>query len=159
MKHVLPFLLLILLPACGPKPTEPKPAATTPSSAPATPKPTPLPIATPAAAAQVQQIFTSPSLNLRVNEELMLIGDVLLSDGKKLSFDQVMSLIQLKNQSPELLLVDPTTRLMRALKAGTAVLAISAKNQTNIQMLVTVRIADGDAGIDPNIALVDVEVE
>ncbi len=159
---LLSFCLLTLLSfSCAPKPaataSSPNPQPTTAVSA--TPRPTPLPSASVSTEAKIQQILTSNELNLKVDEELLLIGDVLLSNGTKVSLDSVMPLLKLDNQNPDLLNLNAETRLVRALKAGTALVTVASKAQPDLKVLVTVRIETPAPGIDPNAALVDVEIE
>lgn len=144
--------------ACAPQNTTPPTPSAQPTAVP-TPKPTPIPLATPAPAATVQQILVSSSLGLRVDEELLLIGDVVLSDGKKLAFDTAISLLTLNNQNPDLISLNPATRLIRGLKPGTATLTLASKTQPGVQLQVTIRVEAPGSGIDPNVALVDIEIE
>ena len=162
MKRELIILGFLLLASCAPKPaatvsTNPTPQASA-TSVP-TPTPTPLPSASVPSEIKIQQILTSGTLSLRVDEELMLIGDVMLSNGQKVSLDSVKQLLKLDNQNPDLLLLNTDTRLLRALKAGTAIVAVSAKDQPDLKVLVTIRIETPAAVMDPNAALVDVEIE
>lgn len=161
MKRELALFSFLLLVSCAPaKPTTVASPAPQPTAAAVeTPRPTPLPSASITAEAKIQQILTSNELNLRVDEELMLIGDVLLSNGTKVSLDSVMALLKLDNQHPELLSLNAETRLVRALKPGTALVTVSSKSQPDLKVLVTVRIETPAPGIDPNVALVDVEIE
>lgn len=154
------FLPIILLAACSSEPatTSPSPAPSAAASLPAAPEATPQPEVS-AAAAQIQSILTSSHLDLQVNEELMLIGDVKLSDGQTLSFDRVQDLITLKNNNPELLSLDLPNRLIKAQKAGVATLEIASRQQSNIKVQVTVQISPATPDLDPNIALVNVEIQ
>lgn len=124
-----------------------------------TPRPTPLPSVSVTPALKIQQILTTGSLNLKVNEELMLIGDVKMSNGQQVSFDSVKSLLMLENLNPDLISLNPDTRLIRALKSGTATLVIGAKGSLGVQATVNIQIAGNTSEIDPNTALVDVEIE
>lgn len=148
----------LVLNACGPTPERTQNPQVQPSaSAVPTARPTPLPSAAPDA--PIQAILTSQELELRVSEELMLIGDVRLANGQQVSFDAVMNQLQLENQNPELLQLDLQNRIIRALKAGTATVLISARNQPELRTRITVQIAALADAIDPNIALVDVEID
>ena len=168
LKHARPFyiclnatLLLasfVLFTGCGPSPARTQsPQAQPSASAEPTARPTPLPSAAPDA--PIQAILTSQELELRVSEELMLIGDVRLANGRQVSFDAVMNQLQLENQNPDLLQLDLQNRIIRALKAGTATVLISARNQPELRARITVQIAALADAIDPNIALVDVEID
>lgn len=157
---LMALLLLVLTPlnACGPRPARTQNPQVQPSaSAAPTARPTPLPSA--AADAPIQAILTSQQLELRVSEELMLIGDVRLANGRQVSFDAVMNQLELENQNPDLLAIDLQNRIIRALKAGTATVLISARNRPELRTRITVQIADLANAIDPNIALVDVEID
>jgi len=161
MKRIcLTLTSALLLTACGPDPNKTaNPTNPAPSSAPPTALPTPLPAAPVGLDAQIRSILSSQQLDLRVSEELMLIGDVTLSNGEKVSFDAVAELLQLENRNPDLLRLDVESRLIRALKAGTATVIISARQQPDLKLSITVRIAALSSGLDPNVALVDVEIE
>ncbi len=156
---VLSFLVLV---GCSPTGCSTQ-NASAPSPAPtaivSTPKPTPLPSGSVAPTLKIQQIITSGSLTLKVDEELMLIGDVKMSDGKQVSFDSVKTLLMLENLNPDLISLNPDTRLIRALKSGSATLVIGAKGVLGVQATVNIQIAGNTPGIDPNVALVDVEIE
>lgn len=151
-------IMASLLLGCAPQNTSTPAPSAKPTAAP-TPRPTPIPVATPAPAATVKEIQVSSSLGLRVDEELLLIGDVLLSDGKKLAIDTAMSLLTLSNQSPDLISLNPATRLIRGLKPGTATLTVASKTQPGVQLQVSIRVEAPGSGIDPNVALVDIEIE
>jgi len=157
MKSLVIPLSLFFLVSCASKPANTPVPSPQPTEIPkATAKPTPLPSAP--VAATVQQLITSSELNLKVGEEIMLIGDAMLSDGTKVSIDSIQSHLNLTNQTPDLLSLNVDTRLLKALKAGTAVIQVAAKDNPGLQVLVRVNIADNAETIDPNVALVDVQV-
>ncbi|MEZ0372987.1 MAG: hypothetical protein ACAI44_28100 [Candidatus Sericytochromatia bacterium] len=151
---------LFFLISCAPKPTDVKPSPAPQATAkPVTPSATPLPpVQSLTPNIHVQQIITTGELNLRVGEELMLIGDAMLSNGQKVSLDSVMSRLSLNNQNPDLMQLNSQTRVIKALKPGTAVVLVAATDNPGLQVLVRIQISDATA-IDPNIALIDVEVE
>lgn len=159
LKYVLPLVFMLM--ACSPEPTSsapiPSPQANSiPEASP------PVVTASPAIAiseAQIQAFLTSKTLDLQVNEELMLIGDIQLDDGTRRSFDQVQNLITITNNHPDLLSLDLKNRLIKALKAGTATVELAVRDHPTVKVLVTIKIAAVTPGIDPNIALVDVEIQ
>ncbi|MGV3526818.1 MAG: hypothetical protein ACO1RX_21550 [Candidatus Sericytochromatia bacterium] len=158
MKTLRLLFPLLLLVACTSQPTDSRPAPTaSPSQAP-TPTPTALPSASLTPETTIQAILTSPLLNLKVNEEMLLIGDVQLSNGQRVSLDALLSQIELQNLNPDLLQLEPSTRLLKALKAGTATIVIKARAAASISSRVTIQIDNPTPGIDPNVALVDVEI-
>ncbi|MEZ0370528.1 MAG: hypothetical protein ACAI44_15670 [Candidatus Sericytochromatia bacterium] len=149
---------LIFLISCAPKPTDVKPSPA-PQATVKPPTATPLPpVQSLTPNIHVQQIITTGELNLRVGEELMLIGDAMLSNGQKVSLDSVMSRLSLSNQNPDLMQLNTQTRVVKAIKPGTAVVLVAAKDNPGLQVLVRIQISDATA-LDPNIALIDVEVE
>ena len=161
MRYTYFFLLAFVLMACSPEPSN---NVVKPTPKPATSTATPVPTATPSPAeiiseAQIKAILTSKTLDLQVNEELMLIGDIQLDNGVKRSFDQVQNLIKIKNNHPSLLSLDLKNRLIKALKAGTATVEIASLDNPQIKVLINVKIAPVTPGIDPNVALVDVEIQ
>lgn len=158
MKTLRLLFPLLLLAACTSQPTDSRPAPTaSPSQAP-TPTPTPLPTASVTPETTIQAILTSSLLNLKVNEEMMLIGDLQLSNGQRVSLDALLAQLELQNLNPDLLQLDPASRLIKALKAGTATVVIKARNGEGVTSRITVQIDNPTPGIDPNVALVDVEI-
>lgn len=159
MKSLVIPLSLFFLVSCTSKPANTPAPTPQPTETPkATAKPSPIPSASVPAAATLQQLITSSELNLKVGEEIMLIGDAVLSDGSKVSIDSIQNRLNLTNQTPELLALNTDNRLLKALKAGTAVIQVAAKDNPSLQVLVRVMIADNAETIDPNVALVDVQV-
>lgn len=148
----------LILSSCGPNTHRTEPHSQPSASVSASPRPTPLPSAELPSDALIEAIMTSQKLELRVSEELMLIGDVRLASGQQVSFDDVNDKLQITNQNPDLLNLEVQSRLIRALKPGIATLLISAR-ETDLQIRVTVQISDLTDSIDPNIALVDVEID
>lgn len=148
-----------MLASCAPQPANtpaPSPSTAVPQ---ATPTPTPLPSASVAPAVKIQQLITSSELNLKVGEEIMLIGDAMLSDGTKVSLDSIQSRLNITNQTPELLKLDLASRLVTALQSGTAMIQLAAKDNPSLQITVRVNIAAKADELDPNVALVDVQIE
>lgn len=159
MKTLLILLSMMLLAGCPPQNTTQPSAEPTSFPTIKPPVPTPLPSVSLAPTAQIQQILTTTQLTLKVNEELMLIGDVVLNNGTKVSFDSVKNLLEVQNQNPALLSLDLNNRLVKGLQAGTATVLVSAKGNPAAQVLVTIQIEAVTASLDPNVALVDVEIE
>ncbi len=165
MKRTI-LALSVLLTACAPPQTaatpSARPSAVSPQPGPSTqPTPTPSPVNStpPVSTDQIRAILTNGELTLQVNEELMLIGDVEFSSGKKITFDSVLALLNFENQNPELLSLDAGSRLVKALKAGTATVVIASKARPDLKAPVKIQIVPVPAGIDPNVALVDLVIE
>lgn len=158
MKSLVIPLSLFFLVSCTSKPANTPAPTPQPTETPIATKPSPIPSAPVPAAATLQQLITSSELNLKVGEEIMLIGDAVLSDGTKVSLDSIQNRLNLTNQTPELLTLNADSRLLKALKAGTAVIQVAAKDNPGLQVLVRVLIADNAEAIDPNVALIDVQV-
>jgi len=164
MKRLI-LVLSVFMTACAPTPPQATPPASPAASvqpgpsAPPSPTPTPVNSAPPVSNDQIQAILTSGELTLQVNEELMLIGDVEFSSGKKITFDSVLALLNFENQNPDLLSLDASSRLVKALKAGTAKVVIASKARPDLKAPITITILPVPAGIDPNVALVDLVIE
>ncbi len=168
MKNVIRFsgslVLLSVLTSCFSQPEAPNVPQVSPppvaAARPASPQPVPVaPTPEQTVDATIQAILTSSSLSLQVNEELMLIGNLRLNNGQTVSFDELQNLLQLDNQTPTLLQLDAANRLVRALKAGQATVVISSRQNPNIKVPVTIDIVAPPPGIDPNVALVDLEIQ
>lgn len=166
MKRMILALSVFLI-ACAPTPPQ---TTVTPSARPGeSPQPGPItqPTATPSpvnstppvSTDQIRAILTNGELTLQVNEELMLIGDVEFSSGKKITFDSVLELLNFENKNPELLSLDASSRLVKALKAGTATVVIASKTRPDLKAPITIQILAVPTGIDPNVALVDLEIQ
>lgn len=161
MKKWMVFSSFILVACAPPAPTQPSPQPSAPTKASVQPQPQPTPVnsVAPTVEDKIREILTSRELKLLVNEELMLIGDVSMNSGKKITFDAVLELLKFENKNPDLLSLDPANRLVKALKSGTATVIIASKQQPQIQVPIKVIISAPAPEIDPNVALVDVEIQ
>lgn len=108
--------------------------------------------------ATIKRILTSGELTMRVGEELMLLGEVEMSDKSKISFDNLKNQLKIENLKPELLNLDTTQRLVKALKAGTAEIKITPIANAALGLTVKVTIQAPPPAIDPNVALVELEI-
>ena len=163
MKHSLIFgLLFCVLIGCEKAPPTTVNSETT-STLISTKSPT-LPIP-----AQIQETFnikegvflkgisTSTELNMRVGEELMLLGEVSFSDGKTLSFDQLKNILNVENKTPNLLSLDLNTRLVKALQSGSAKVLVTLKQSPLIQQEVIILIQK--PLVAPDQAILNLEIE
>lgn len=163
-KEIAVTLLLSLLASCFPEVKTPNtstpetPPQTTASSSPA-PAPSQPAVIVPGDSESIQQILTSGELALQVNEELMLIGDLRLSSGRTVSFDVLQSRLRFENQTPELLILDTQSRLIKALKSGEATILISSRENPALKIPVRVKITPAPLGIGANEALVDLVIK
>ncbi|PIQ25886.1 hypothetical protein COW36_22385 [bacterium (Candidatus Blackallbacteria) CG17_big_fil_post_rev_8_21_14_2_50_48_46] len=123
------------------------------------PQEKPQPSASPVSIATVLKVITSENLQLQVGEELMLVGDVEMSDKRKLSFDQIQKQLKIENLKPDVLSLDIGQRLIKALKPGLAEVRISPLNQEKLGLTVKVLIVAPPPAIDPQVALVELEIE
>lgn len=162
-KQIFGVFLLSFVSACfpqAPNTSSPSPAPTAAASS----QPSALPSAIASALPpdvneSIQQILTSGELALQVNEELMLIGTVRLSSGRTVSFDELASLLKIENQTPELLTLDVQSRLVKALKSGQATVLISARQNPEIKVPVSIIISAPPSAIGADEALVDLEIK
>lgn len=159
----LSLLMCLSLMACSPEATTPNtPQAQAPrlggamqiekAAEAVTPPPVQL------TAADIREIIASQELALNINEEMMIIGQVRLKDGRTLNFDEIERFLQIENQNPELVNLDFQNRLVRALQSGNALIQLSIKDQPNIKLDMRFTIAAPAPEIDPNIALVEVDI-
>ena len=157
------IFLLSFVSACFPSaPNTSSPQSPAPTAAPIQPSAIPSSMASvlpPDVTETIQQILTSGELALLVNEELMLIGNVRLSSGRTVSFDDLENLLQIDNQNPELLQLDVQSRLVKALKSGLATVLISARQNPELKVPVKITITAPASGIGANEALVDLEIK
>ncbi|MBT9545238.1 MAG: hypothetical protein IV090_07595 [Candidatus Sericytochromatia bacterium] len=150
-------LALVLMSCAQPVPNTPAPVAqpqtpdSPPSVAPIVPDKT-LSIAT------IQRLLTSGELKMQVGEELMLLGEVEMSDKSKISFDSLKNQLKIENLKPELLNLNTSQRLVKALKAGTAEVRITPIANQALGLTVKITIQAPPPAIDPNVALVELEI-
>lgn len=153
-----PICLALVLMSCAQSvPNTPAPVAqpqtpdSPPSVAPIVPDKT-LSIAT------IQRLLTSGELKMQVGEELMLLGEVEMSDKSKISFDSLKNQLKIENLKPELLNLNTSQRLVKALKAGTAEVRITPIANQALGLTVKITIQAPPPAIDPNVALVELEI-
>lgn len=165
-KQIVATLLLSLLASCFPEaktpntPSPQTPPQTAASSSPEVATPLPSSELTPSGAPEtIQQILTSTALALQVNEELMLIGDLRLSSGRTVSFDELQARLRFENQNPDLLTLNTQSRLIKAIKSGEATVLISSLNNPELKIPVQIKITPAPSGIGENEALVDLEIK
>lgn len=108
--------------------------------------------------ATIKRLLTSGELKMQVGEELMLLGEVEMSDKTKISFDSIQNQLKIENLKPELLNLNTSQRLVKALKAGTAEVKISPIANQALGLTIKITIQAPPPAIDPNVALVELEI-
>jgi PBP1b-binding outer membrane lipoprotein LpoB len=150
-------LAIILMSCSQPVPNTPAPVVqpNQATEAPATPLLTPDKNLT---IASIKRLLTSGDLKMQVGEELMLLGEVEMSDKSRISFDSIKDQLKIENLDPELLTINTTDRLVKALKAGLAEVRITPLANEKLSLVVKISIEAPPPAIDPNIALVELEI-
>lgn len=135
----------------------------TPLQASAQPTPTPQPqaSATPLAVPSVLRLLTSDQLRLKVGEELMLVGEVEMSNRERLSFDVVQTQLKIENHTPDLLKLNLMHRTITALKPGIAEIHIAPLSYPQAGITIKVIIEETPpSAIDlNNVAQIELEIE
>jgi len=150
--------LALVLFACS-QPAPNTPAQVAPPQVPNTPAPViPLLPDKTVDIATIKRILTSGELKMQVGEELMLLGEVEMSDKSKISFDSIQNQLKIENLKPELLNLNTSQRLVKALKAGTAEVKITPIANQALGLTVKITIQAPPPAIDPNVALVELEI-
>lgn len=138
--------------------TRPPVAVGQPTPTPSTtPTPSSVPSATPRPDARPVEIqLEGPALSLGVGEEMLLTGTVRFSDGTQLSLLQALAQLNIQATPPDVLRLDANQLLIRGLKAGDAQVRLQSRQSPELSRLIAVKVV---SGIDPNTAILDLEIE
>lgn len=151
--------LIIFIPSCW-QPAPLPPSAPNPViSAPPLPTPQPQFSLSPAPSLSIQRLIASSYLRMRVGEELMLVGQVEMNNGERFDFDTVHTQLKIENRTPSLLRLDPVQRMITALQAGIAEIHLFSVSNPQVNITIQVFIENPPPSIDPNLALVELEIE
>ena len=110
----------------------------------------------------IARIITRQTLKLQVGEEWMLNGDVQMDSLRVVRFESVAAQLVVENLTPELLALNSEQRLIKALKSGTAQIRIRsllAEGPSVIVNIVIVSQSSVPSTLDPNVALLELEIE
>jgi hypothetical protein len=121
-----------------------------------TPTPSSVPSATPRPDARPVDIQLEGPLSLGVGEEMLLTGSVQFSDGTQLSLLQALAQLTVQVTPSDVLQLDVNQLLIRGLKAGDAQVRLQSRQSPELSRLIAVKVV---SGIDPNTAILDLEIE